>query len=128
MGVVTNKPGMFTEALLDRMGMTDYFDVIVSGDTTAHRTADLARLLVGLPCGAAARLALAAASIDVTGVDVAGVDVGVAVDVDVGIPAVVSAVAAAGPGRTDRRTPDDTGGHCGATPGNATRSSSRPTA
>lgn len=37
MGVVTNKPGMFTEVLLDRMGMTDYFDVIVSGDTTAHK-------------------------------------------------------------------------------------------
>ncbi|MDP3636145.1 MAG: phosphoglycolate phosphatase [Azonexus sp.] len=37
MGVVTNKPGMFTGALLDRMGMTDYFDVIVSGDTTAHK-------------------------------------------------------------------------------------------
>ena len=37
MGVVTNKPGMFTEALLDRMGMSGYFDVIVSGDTTAHR-------------------------------------------------------------------------------------------
>ena len=37
MGVVTNKPGMFTEALLDRMGMSDFFDVIVSGDTTAHK-------------------------------------------------------------------------------------------
>ena len=37
MGVVTNKPGMFTEALLDRMGLTDYFDVIVSGDTTANK-------------------------------------------------------------------------------------------
>ncbi len=37
MGVVTNKPGMFTEALLERMGMTDYFDVIVSGDTTAYK-------------------------------------------------------------------------------------------
>jgi phosphoglycolate phosphatase len=37
MGVVTNKPGMFTEALLERMGMADYFDVIVSGDTTAHK-------------------------------------------------------------------------------------------
>ena len=37
MGIVTNKPGMFTDALLDRMGMTDYFDVIVSGDTTAHK-------------------------------------------------------------------------------------------
>jgi 16S rRNA (adenine1518-N6/adenine1519-N6)-dimethyltransferase len=29
--------GMFTEALLDRMGMSDFFDVIVSGDTTAHK-------------------------------------------------------------------------------------------
>ena len=37
MGVVTNKPGMFTETLLDRMAMTEYFDVIVSGDTTAHK-------------------------------------------------------------------------------------------
>lgn len=37
MGVVTNKPGMFTEALLERMGMADYFDVVVSGDTTAHK-------------------------------------------------------------------------------------------
>jgi phosphoglycolate phosphatase len=37
MGVVTNKPGMFTEGLLDRMGLADYFDVIVSGDTTAHK-------------------------------------------------------------------------------------------
>ncbi|MDP3537171.1 MAG: phosphoglycolate phosphatase [Azonexus sp.] len=37
MGVVTNKPGMFTEALLDRMGLTEFFDVIVSGDTTAHK-------------------------------------------------------------------------------------------
>ena len=37
MGVVTNKPGMFTETLLERMGMSDYFDIIVSGDTTAHK-------------------------------------------------------------------------------------------
>lgn len=37
MGVVTNKPGMFTEALLERMGLIGYFDVIVSGDTTAHK-------------------------------------------------------------------------------------------
>ncbi|MGE5469184.1 MAG: phosphoglycolate phosphatase [Bacteroidota bacterium] len=37
MGVVTNKPGMFTEALLERMGLADYFDVVVSGDTTAHK-------------------------------------------------------------------------------------------
>lgn len=37
MGVVTNKPGMFTEALLERMGLAGYFDVVVSGDTTAHK-------------------------------------------------------------------------------------------
>ena len=37
LGVVTNKPGMFTEALLERMGLADYFDVVVSGDTTAHK-------------------------------------------------------------------------------------------
>ncbi|MBP5998770.1 MAG: phosphoglycolate phosphatase [Azonexus sp.] len=37
MGVVTNKPGMFTEALLDRMGIADYFDLVVSGDTTPNK-------------------------------------------------------------------------------------------
>lgn len=37
MGVVTNKPGMFTEALLERMALADFFDVIVSGDTTDHK-------------------------------------------------------------------------------------------
>lgn len=37
MGVVTNKPAMFTEALLERMGLAGYFDVIVSGDTTPHK-------------------------------------------------------------------------------------------
>ena len=37
MGVVTNKPAMFTDALLARMGLADYFDVVVSGDTTAHK-------------------------------------------------------------------------------------------
>jgi phosphoglycolate phosphatase len=37
MGVVTNKPAMFTEALLERMGLAGYFDVVVSGDTTAHK-------------------------------------------------------------------------------------------
>ena len=37
MGVVTNKPAQFTEVLLDRMGLADYFAVIVSGDTTAHK-------------------------------------------------------------------------------------------
>ena len=37
MGVVTNKPGMFTEALLERMGIADYFDLVVSGDTTPNK-------------------------------------------------------------------------------------------
>ena len=37
MGIVTNKPGMFTEALLDQLRLTDYFDVIVSGDTTLNK-------------------------------------------------------------------------------------------
>ena len=37
MGVVTNKPGMFTETLLERMGLAEYFDVVVCGDTTAHK-------------------------------------------------------------------------------------------
>ena len=37
MGVVTNKPTMFTEALLERMGLAGYFDVVVSGDTTPHK-------------------------------------------------------------------------------------------
>ena len=34
MGVVTNKPAIFTEVLLERMGIADFFDVVVSGDTT----------------------------------------------------------------------------------------------
>ena len=37
MGVVTNKPGQFTETLLERLGLTDYFAVVVSGDTTANK-------------------------------------------------------------------------------------------
>ena len=37
MGVVTNKPAMFTEALLERMGMRAYFEVVVAGDTTPHK-------------------------------------------------------------------------------------------
>lgn len=37
MGVVTNKPAIFTEALLERMGIADFFDVVVSGDTTDHK-------------------------------------------------------------------------------------------
>jgi len=37
MGVVTNKPAIFTEVLLERMGIADYFDVVVSGDTTEFK-------------------------------------------------------------------------------------------
>ena len=37
LGVVTNKPAEFTEVLLERMGIADFFDVVVSGDTTAHK-------------------------------------------------------------------------------------------
>lgn len=37
LAVVTNKPGEFTEILLERVGLADYFDVVVSGDTTAHK-------------------------------------------------------------------------------------------
>ncbi len=37
LGVVTNKPGMFTEVLLERMGLAHYFDAVVCGDTTANR-------------------------------------------------------------------------------------------
>jgi phosphoglycolate phosphatase len=37
MGVVTNKPAIFTEALLEHMGIADFFDVVVSGDTTEHK-------------------------------------------------------------------------------------------
>ena len=37
MGIVTNKPAEFTEALIDHVGMRSYFEVIVSGDTTPHK-------------------------------------------------------------------------------------------
>lgn len=37
LGVVTNKPGLFTEALLERCGLAPYFAVVVSGDTTAYK-------------------------------------------------------------------------------------------
>ncbi len=37
LAVVTNKPGEFTEILLERVGMAQWFDVVVSGDTTAHK-------------------------------------------------------------------------------------------
>ena len=37
LAVVTNKPAMFTEPLLVRCGLSDYFSVVVSGDTTAEK-------------------------------------------------------------------------------------------
>ena len=37
MGVVTNKPAIFTEVLLERLELADFFDVVVSGDTTANK-------------------------------------------------------------------------------------------
>lgn len=37
LGVVTNKPAVFTEPLLDAVGMTHFFEVIVSGDTTPEK-------------------------------------------------------------------------------------------
>lgn len=37
LGIVTNKPAMFTEALLDHVGLHHYFEIVVSGDTTAHK-------------------------------------------------------------------------------------------
>ena len=37
LGIVTNKPAMFTEPLLERTGLADFFVVAVSGDTTANK-------------------------------------------------------------------------------------------
>lgn len=37
LGVVTNKPAVFTEPLLGSMGLCGYFTTVVSGDTTPYR-------------------------------------------------------------------------------------------
>lgn len=37
LGVVTNKAGRFTEAILERLGVRGRFGVVVSGDTLAHK-------------------------------------------------------------------------------------------
>lgn len=37
LGVVTNKPAAFTGPLLERVGLADFFVVVVSGDTTANK-------------------------------------------------------------------------------------------
>jgi phosphoglycolate phosphatase len=36
MGVVSNKPGLFTDVLLERLGIADFFDIVVAGDTCEH--------------------------------------------------------------------------------------------
>ena len=40
MGCVTNKPAQFTGPLLDALGLSAYFSVVVSGDTVARRKPD----------------------------------------------------------------------------------------
>jgi phosphoglycolate phosphatase len=37
MGVITNKANVFTDQLLERLGLTSYFAVVVGGDTTANK-------------------------------------------------------------------------------------------
>jgi len=45
LGCVTNKAARFTEPLLDKLGMSPYFEVIVSGDTLDKKKPDPAPLL-----------------------------------------------------------------------------------
>lgn len=45
LAVVTNKPAAFTVPLLERTGIAQYFQAVVSGDTTAHRKPHPAPLL-----------------------------------------------------------------------------------
>lgn len=44
LGVVTNKPGRFTQPLLDALGLSAFFKVVVSGDTLPVRKPDPAPL------------------------------------------------------------------------------------
>ncbi len=37
LGCVTNKPARFTEPLLDELGLTAYFQVVISGDSLPHK-------------------------------------------------------------------------------------------
>lgn len=53
LAVVTNKAGIFTENLLSQIGIRDYFEVTVSGDTTPTKKPDPSQLLL-----AAERLSL----------------------------------------------------------------------
>ena len=45
LGCVTNKPARFTEPLLKKLGLSHYFEVIVSGDTLDKKKPDPAPLL-----------------------------------------------------------------------------------
>ena len=40
LGCVTNKPHAFTRPLLDRLGLSKHFDIVVAGDTVAARKPD----------------------------------------------------------------------------------------
>ena len=40
LGCVTNKPAIYTEALMNKSRLTDFMDVIVSGDTTKKKKPD----------------------------------------------------------------------------------------
>ncbi len=58
LAVVTNKAGAFSVPLLERMGLADYFDAVVSGDTLAVKKPDPAVLhhacaLLGVTAGEA---------------------------------------------------------------------------
>lgn len=45
LGCVTNKAARFTEPLLEKLGLADYFEIIVSGDTVAKKKPDPAPLI-----------------------------------------------------------------------------------
>lgn len=45
LGCVTNKSQRFTQPLLDALGLADYFELVVCGDTTAHKKPHPAPLL-----------------------------------------------------------------------------------
>lgn len=45
LGCVTNKPGRFTEPLLRALGIRDYFELVVSGDTLSRKKPDPEPLL-----------------------------------------------------------------------------------
>ena len=48
LGCVTNKPAIYTEALMNKSRLTDFMDVIVSGDTTKKKKPDPLPILYAL--------------------------------------------------------------------------------